>query len=234
MKLIALAFALLLMGAFAHADIIPQNSHPVSRCVLVTNLGSYPGIYLIAEIVPVGGQSTQLSTISQGKCLSKGYKFNTFNIYYADKLEIDSLGGLDKLNTTRKIHEPTAESEGSRRPDFLVAADPRLHFITSQIEPWGGYAPDSDPKTNETLEYGLECQQEADKCMNMAGCGGAQTISCKLTLDNGTGPGGDLPPAPPNDTVKPHTPTPQNPAPTPLEPLQSLWCWMMGLFGQRC
>ena len=234
MKIAALAFALLLIGAFAHADVIPTGSHPVSRCAKIMNMDSYPSIYLIGEIVPVGGQEVQLSFIQQGACLSKGYKFNSFNIYYADKKQIDALGGLDKLNVTRKIHEPTAESEGSLRPDFLVAADPRLHFITSQIEPFGGYAPDSDPKANETLEYRLECLQETDKCMNMAGCVNAQTISCKLTLDSSTGPGGDLPPAPPNDTVQPHTPTPQNPAPTPLEPLQSFWCWLMGLFGQKC
>ena len=214
MKVAALIFALLLVGTLAHADVIPGGSHPVDRCALVANLGSYPDIYLIGEIVPVGGQAPQLYFIEQGKCLSKAYKFNTLNIYYAYKNEIDALGGLDKLNVSRKIHEPTAESQGSRQPDFQVAADPRLHFITSQIEPYGGYVPDSDPKTNETLEYRLECAPFAGKCMNMLGCG----MSCNLTLS-----GNDLPPAPPN------------PTPTPISsPFQSFWCWLMGIFGQKC
>jgi len=205
MKFAALVFALMLVGTLAHADVIPGGSHPVSRCVKVTNLDSYPDIYLIGEIMPVGNQAAQLSIIEQGACLSKGYKFNTFNIYYADKNEIDSLGGLDKLNTTRKIHEPTAESEGSLRPDFLVAADPLLHFITNQIEPYGGYVLDSDPTTNETIEYIM-----------------VKTSSgYTLQLESET-----MPPAPP-DTP---TPKPEN-APTPLE---AFWCWLMSIFGQNC
>ena len=237
MKLVALVFALLVAGALANADVIPGGSHPVSRCAKITNMDSYPGIYLIGEIVPVGNQAPELSIMQQGACLSKGYKFNTFNTYYADKAEIDSLGGLDKLNTTRIIHQPSAESENSRRADFFVAADPRLHFITNQIEPYGGYAPDSDPKTNETLEYRLECQPYADKCMNAAGCGTPHAVSCNLTLANGTAPGGELPPAPPNDNGSGQPPKPLPPAPAPLDNsqmLQSFWCWLMGLFGQKC
>ena len=213
MKVAALAFALLLVGTLAHADVIPGGAHPVDRCVNVINLGSYPDIYLIGEIVPVGNQAPQLYFIEQGKCLTKAYKFNTLNIYYAYKNEIDSLGGLDKLNTTRKIHEPTAASENSRRADFFVASDQRLHFITNQIEPYGGYVPDSDPKTNETLEY------------KMASTAGGYT----LQLASEEMP--PLPPAPPDDN---RPLTPQNPAPTPLEPLQAFWCWLMGLFGTKC
>ena len=233
MKFAALVFALLLVGTLAHADVIPGGSHSVSRCAKVTNVGSYADIYLIAEIVPVGNQAAQLSIIEQGVCLSKGYKFNSFNIYYADKNEIDSLGRLDKLNTSRIIHQPTAESEGSLRADFLVAADPRLHFITNQIEPYGGYVPDSDPKTNETLEYKLECLQYATACIGAPGCGVPHSVDCKLTLADGTDPDGDLPPAPPGDTP-PQPPKPLPPAPTPLEPLQAFWCWLMGLFGTKC
>ena len=81
MKFAALVFALMLVGTLAHADVIPGGSHPVSRCAKITNIDSYPGIYLIGEIMPVGNQAAQLSIIEQGACLSKGYKFNTFNIY---------------------------------------------------------------------------------------------------------------------------------------------------------
>jgi len=156
MRIAALAFALLFIGTLAHADMIPIDSYPVNRCIKVTNIDSHPDIYLIGEMVPVGNQTPQLYIIESNKCLSKGYKFNSFNIYYADKMEIDSLGGLDKLDVSRKIHEPTAQSENSRRQDFFVAADPRLHFITSQIEPYGGYASYFDPKTDENFEYRIE------------------------------------------------------------------------------
>ena len=81
MKFAALVFALMLVGTLAHADVIPGGSHPVDRCAKITNIGSYPDIYLIGEIVPVGNQAAQLSIIEQGTCLSKGYKFNTFNIF---------------------------------------------------------------------------------------------------------------------------------------------------------
>ena len=188
MKLAVLAFVFLLAGALAHADVIPSGSHPVSRCVLVTNLDSYPGIYLIGGIVPVGGQAPQLYIINQSECLTKGYKFNSFNVYWAPKSYIDSVGGAQNA-------DKNSES---------------MHLITSEINPYGGYVPDSDPKTNETIEYSL---------MNAS-----DSYTLQLVSDG-------VPPLPPNDTIQPQ---PQPPAPTQPSPLSSFWCWLVGIFGQKC
>ena len=92
----------------------------------------------------------------------------------------------------------------------------RITYMTT-IRLYGGYVPDSDPKTNETLEY---------KVVSTAGGYTLQLASEEMP---------PLPPAPPgNDTPKP------NPRPMPHDvvinesPLDALWCWLVGLFGGKC
>ena len=207
MKFVALAFALLLIGAIAHADVIAPNTHAVDRCVMITNLGSYPDIYLIAETTAPGatGKTISMYAINQGECLTKGYKFNGFNVYWTTKSYIDSVGGAQ-----------SADGNSAN-----------MHLITRDINPYGGYVPDSNPKTNETLEYRLECQPYADKCMNPAGCGAPHIVSCNLTLAS---QGNELPPAPPDD----NSTKPLHDIAIAENPFQVFWCWLMGIFGQKC
>ncbi|MFA4983659.1 MAG: hypothetical protein WC588_05610 [Candidatus Micrarchaeia archaeon] len=231
MKVAALAFALLLIGALAHADVIQPNTHPVDRCVKVINVDSYPDIYLIAEVMgPGGGKTDSLYIIRQGECLTKGYKFNELNIYWAKKIYIDYIGGVGKLDTgSRAVRQMKECIVGQCVPNAGTIDNDNLHFITSDINPYGGYLPDSDPKTSETIEYRLECTRQMVPCL-MAPC--EEELSCKLAkVKETTGNGGDMPPEPPGNETHPK---PQNPAPTPLEPLQSFWCWLMGVFGGKC
>ncbi|MFA6328181.1 MAG: hypothetical protein WCY41_01930 [Candidatus Micrarchaeia archaeon] len=214
-----LACAFLMLSALpsvVFADVIMPGTHAVDRCVKATNLDSYPDIYLIGEILPVGNQAPQLYFIESDKCLSKGYKFNTFNIYWAKKNYVDSLGGLGGINVSSRenILPECGTSDCPPGAAKNIISDSSLHFITNQIEPYGGFVPDTDTKTNETLEYRLECAPFAGKCMNMLGC----SANCNLTLS-----GGDVPPQPP--------------APTPLgtsRPLEAFWCWLTSLFGGKC
>jgi len=117
MKFAALAFALLLVGALAHADVIEPNTHAVDRCVKVTNVDSFPGIYLIAEITAPGttNQTQSMYAVKQGECLTKGYKFDGFNVYWANRSYIDSVGGAQSAD----------RNSGS------------MHLITSSINPYG-------------------------------------------------------------------------------------------------
>jgi hypothetical protein len=61
------------------ADIIPDNSHPVEKCVKITNIADYPDISLLGYVT---GPMIEPETygITAKDCLHKGYKFNTLNI----------------------------------------------------------------------------------------------------------------------------------------------------------
>jgi len=230
MRFAAIAFALVLIGTLAHADAI-EPTHPVDRCAKIINVDSFPDIYLIAEVMSPGAtKANYLYTINQSSCLPKGYMFNSLNIYWAKRIYIDYIGGVGKLNTGRRtVHEMKECIVGQCEPDAGTIDNDNLHFLTSGINPYGGYVPDWNSTTSETIEYRLECARQAVPCFQ-APC--EEELSCKLVKVKETaGNGGDMPPAPPEDGAHPE---PQNPAPTPLEPLQPFWCWLLGMFGGKC
>lgn len=63
---------------YAYCDVIPENSHYVEKCVKITNLNDYSGISLIGYIY---GIMPSDNYIIDSTCLSKGYKFSSFDIY---------------------------------------------------------------------------------------------------------------------------------------------------------
>jgi hypothetical protein len=116
----------------SHADVMPDNSHVLDRCVKVVNLDDFPDIYLIAYVTGPMIDGNESSIIQQDVCLTKGYKFNTFQILSATKAYIDSIG-IDAVDTNNKS----------------------IYNLNVDIEPYGGYVDDSNPLIKEEIEYTL-------------------------------------------------------------------------------
>jgi len=117
-----LVSVLLLMSKISYCDIIPDNSHYVEKCVKITNIDDYPEVSLLGFIPPSPmGSGSYTYVITSAKCLTKGYKFNDFNIFAIKK---EYLTGKD-INEIDLPKDPNAISSN-------------IH-----IEPYGGYVNDS-------------------------------------------------------------------------------------------
>ncbi len=75
------AVFLLLTFVPVRADIISPGTHSVDRCVLFENADDVPGVTFLAwvgEIMDGGNERYYL--VTNGVCMEKGYKFNSFSI----------------------------------------------------------------------------------------------------------------------------------------------------------
>jgi hypothetical protein len=61
-------------------DIIPENSHFVNKCVVITNVDDYPDISLLG-VTTCMAFCPKIYLIGPTTCLEKGYKFNCLTIY---------------------------------------------------------------------------------------------------------------------------------------------------------
>lgn len=82
--LFSVAFVLLFASP-ASADLIPQNSHSLNRCVKIVNLNDFPNVVLISHVTGPTVQGLEINPIKNNECLSKGYKFNSLAIYWNTK-----------------------------------------------------------------------------------------------------------------------------------------------------
>jgi hypothetical protein len=105
------------------ADVIPDDSHYVEKCVKITNIDDFENLILLGYVKYVGAEHETTYKISSSECLTKGYKFNTLEIYAVHNNNID---GLD-INI---IDLPNKE--------YALKSN-----IT--IEPYAGYFSNSDP-----------------------------------------------------------------------------------------
>lgn len=60
------------------ADVLPSGEHWVNTCVRITN--TFPNSQFVGYIKEIGG-STSAYIIQPDSCLTKGYKFNYFDIF---------------------------------------------------------------------------------------------------------------------------------------------------------
>jgi hypothetical protein len=116
----------------SHADIMPENSHVLDKCIKVVNLDNFPNVDLIGYITGPMVNGDNAYIIKQDECLTKGYKFNDLQILSADKTYIDSiyLNALDINNVN-------------------------IHNLNMTIDPYGGDIDNSNPLVKEDLEYTL-------------------------------------------------------------------------------
>ena len=79
--LIVTLFLMFFTYTNTYADIIPEwNFHYVDRCVKITNLGDYSEIYI--KYWMWDEKKWKKEEIKYNQCISKGYKFNDYKIYY--------------------------------------------------------------------------------------------------------------------------------------------------------
>ena len=127
------AFILLAMPFLVKADIIEPNSHSVARCAKIVNLDQFPNLKLFGVYTEVtGGQNEQEYQIEQNKCLYKGYKFNTLDIFWqADNgprkkvdFAIDTYGGQvpDSNNLIAETIDYKISWQGGDNPVVLKEA----------------------------------------------------------------------------------------------------------------
>jgi hypothetical protein len=118
----ALLISFLLLGKISYCDIIPENSHAVDLCAVITNLSDYPEISLLGYVTgPTGVIPTY--QINATDCLQKGYKYNTLYIYavkncYLSGKDITTIDWTKDCNALKS---------------------------SIDIEPFGGYVDDSNP-----------------------------------------------------------------------------------------
>lgn len=122
-----------------HADIMPIDSHPVERCVLIDN-NNYQFQELKAVITgPMVDENNSRYIIKENECLTKGYKFNKLSVYIL-------------------IPDTTPCPKGK-----MCTLELRFKevLVSDEIETFGGYVENSNPLIKETLTYKLV--QDANK-----------------------------------------------------------------------
>ena len=86
MKKLSLAtFLFIVIFAFVQpvsADVIPPDSRSVERCAKIVNLEEFPDIILVGTYSGPGNRPPETYQIKPDECLTKGYKFNTLDIYW--------------------------------------------------------------------------------------------------------------------------------------------------------
>ena len=125
-----------LIPSISSADVPPENSHPLDRCVKIVNLNEFPNIILIGYSTGPTIDTYEAYQIENNKCLDKGYKFNKFSIYWATKEKFNS---IDLKNLTLN---------NAKTPTDIT-------LLLENIETDGGYVEKSNPLIKEDIEYSL-------------------------------------------------------------------------------
>ncbi len=112
------------------ADLIPPYYHSVDRCVKVVNLNEFPNVVLIGYITGHAIDKYEAYQILDNECLTKGYKFNSFNIYWTTKEKFNSID-LKNLNLMD------------------------INLLLKNFEPSNKYISDKNPLVGEDIEYSI-------------------------------------------------------------------------------
>ncbi|MFH1589203.1 MAG: hypothetical protein ABIB43_01405 [archaeon] len=162
----------ILVASLVSADVIPGNSHPLSKCVEIVNLNEFSDIYLIGYITGPMVENYETYIIEPDKCLTMGYKFNTLKILAAEKSYVDSVG-IENINPFSKvlIKDIRLNKDLNCYYDASNNLSPCLDsiegwyeeelsdekFYTSEIEisPYGGYVDEDNPLIKLEIEYSI-------------------------------------------------------------------------------
>jgi hypothetical protein len=245
MRFPALAFAFLLLGAFAHADVLPDDGRYIPTCMKIANLGEYPDLVLIVEYFSLSNNDTNATQTSfflfSGDSCSSLPNYNpsaATRIHYASKQYLDSVGGLSGIKLGASRLPVFGDCVGSCYRHGIN--DSNVHELSSQIA-----------LRNKSYVWGNECASQVIEQWKLTGNGSNVSLAdydaikrCDIldcqndekTCPDGTkvlrNPGRNcefqpcpLQPAPPN-------PQPQNPV--PLGFFDGIICFFKQLFGQAC
>ncbi|MBN1758115.1 MAG: hypothetical protein JW863_07355 [Chitinispirillaceae bacterium] len=134
--------------SFLRADVIPPDHHVVARCVTIANLDEFPDMVIVGGYVPISdAQKVERYVVKPDSCLTKGYKFNSFYLFWADKSYFD-VTGLENLPL-----EELLPQSAKRLAPILPA--PSIGRFSSSPEPYCAPVPDSIPVVREELIYRL-------------------------------------------------------------------------------
>lgn len=78
-------FGLILSPFFASADVIMPGTHYLDLCAKVINLDSFSHIVLIGKTSGPMASSNGVFLVKNNTCISKGYKFNSLDLYWNTK-----------------------------------------------------------------------------------------------------------------------------------------------------
>ncbi len=131
-KVMFLMIIVMLVVPFVNADVIPENSHPLSKCVEIINLNEFTDIYFIGYITGPMIQNHETYIIEPDKCLTMGYKYNTLKILAAKKSYLD-LVGVDNIDISNE----------------------NILFSDAQISPYGGYVDEDNHLIKLEIEYSI-------------------------------------------------------------------------------
>lgn len=146
--IISLMFVFLIFP-FVNADVIPENSHPLSKCIKIVNLDEFSDVYLIGYITGPMVEGHETYFVEKDKCLTMGYKFNELKILAAKKTYIDS-AGITNLKV-KKVKIPGAHQNcytEELSDENILVSDVKLH-------PYGGYVDEDNPLIKEEIEYSI-------------------------------------------------------------------------------
>lgn len=131
-----------------NADVIEPGHHVIDRCVTITGLEQFPDIALIGAYdgPMVGGVERYL--IKEDSCLYKGYKFNRFFIFWAEKSFLES-NAIETLPLEQYISSNLAK----RKKTFVRVAP--LGLLSDAIVLNGDMVPDENPVVSEHITYRL-------------------------------------------------------------------------------
>jgi len=221
----------ILMINFASADVPPENSHPLSRCVKFVNLNDFSDVVLIGYYTGPMIDKYEAYQIENDKCLDKGYKFNSLYIYWTSKEKFYSLNLKDLKSDSKKV---AGGDDGKGNQLYNVVYYPAdLILLLEDIEPYGGYVNENNPQINETIEYSVAGYSDGKLVVY---------ISKKTSeYNNGQSDKVETFEKPNINTKEPIYPTPtpeptQTPEPLPLKKgfWNSISCFFKKLFGGSC
>jgi len=241
----------ILMINFASADVPPENSHPLSRCVKFVNLNDFSDVVLIGYYTGPMIDKYEAYQIENDKCLDKGYKFNSLYIYWTSKEKFHSLNLKDLKLDSKKVSGGDDGKGNQLYIDVYYPAD--LILLLEDIEPYGGYVNENNPLINETIEYSVAGYSDGklvvyiSKRTSEYNNGQSDKVETfeKPNINNKE----PVHPTPsPDSTQNPNinnkepvypTPTPeptQNPEPLPVKKgfWDSISCFFKKLFGGSC
>jgi hypothetical protein len=123
MKKLLVAF-LSLVNGFAFADVIPDNSHHVDKCIKIINASDFPEFFILAVTrYPGNDTATSSYIVLPDQCLEKGYKFNIFDLVAVRK----------------------KDASGKKIESYHWMLDKHTLKSDTDIDPEGYYTENSDP-----------------------------------------------------------------------------------------
>ena len=99
--------------SFVSADVIPQNSHALDKCVKFVNLEDFPEIILVGFYTGPMVDTYEAYPIIDNECLTKGYKFNSLSIYWTTKENFEKIDLKDLKLSTQKIPTGGTDDNGN-------------------------------------------------------------------------------------------------------------------------